>query len=115
MVDVATSEFILGGQKSGKSRRAEQLAADWLASAPNHRAGLVATAQAHDDEMRARIRRHQQDRAIRVPGMTTVEEPVALAQAIVSHSAPDTMVVVDCLTLWLTQLLVPYPPAVGAR
>jgi adenosylcobinamide kinase/adenosylcobinamide-phosphate guanylyltransferase len=101
-------EFILGGQKSGKSRRAEQRAADWLAAAPGiHRAVLIATAQAHDDEMQERIVRHQADRAERVPGMRTIEEPIELARAIVTQSAPETLVVVDCLTLWLTNLLMP--------
>jgi adenosylcobinamide kinase/adenosylcobinamide-phosphate guanylyltransferase len=101
-------EFILGGQKSGKSRRAEQRAADWLAEAPAmRRAVLIATAQAHDDEMQERIVRHQADRARRVPAMRTVEEPVELARAIVTQSSPDTLVVVDCLTLWLTNLLMP--------
>ncbi|MCR8960970.1 bifunctional adenosylcobinamide kinase/adenosylcobinamide-phosphate guanylyltransferase [Variovorax sp. S2] len=101
-------EFILGGQKSGKSRRAEQRATDWLAEAPAaRRAVLIATAQAFDDEMRERIARHQADRARRVPAMRTVEEPVELARAIVSESAPETLVVVDCLTLWLTNLLMP--------
>src|SRR3954471_24447968 len=81
-------EFILGGQKSGKSRRAEQRAAEWLAAAPGtHRAVLIATAQAHDDEMQERIVRHQADRADRVPGMRTIEEPVELARAIVTQSA----------------------------
>ena len=108
----AGRELILGGQKSGKSRRAEQCAADWLASSRSHRAVLVATAQAHDDEMRQRILRHRADRAIRVPGMTTIEEPSALAEAISMHSVADTLVVVDCLTLWLTQLLMPYAPDV---
>jgi len=101
-------EFILGGQKSGKSRRAEQRAIDWIAEAPAaRRAVLIATAQAFDDEMRERIARHQADRARRVPAMRTVEEPVELARAIVSESAPETLVVVDCLTLWLTNLLMP--------
>jgi adenosylcobinamide kinase/adenosylcobinamide-phosphate guanylyltransferase len=100
-------ELILGGQKSGKSRRGEQLAADWLARAGAHRAVLVATAQAHDDEMRARIARHRADRAARVPGIETVEEPFALARAIRAYSAPQTLVLVDCLTLWLTNLLMP--------
>jgi len=101
-------EFILGGQKSGKSRRAEQRAAEWLAEAPAmRRAVLIATAQAHDDEMRERIVRHQADRARRVPAMRTVEEPVELARAIVTQSSPETLVVVDCLTLWLTNLLMP--------
>lgn len=100
-------EFILGGQKSGKSRRAETRAADWLASSPTHQAVLIATAQPWDDEMRERIARHQADRAARVPGLRTVEEPLALAEAIATHSAPDTLVLVDCLTLWLTNLLMP--------
>ena len=101
-------ELILGGQKSGKSRRAEQRAVDWLAEAPAmRRAVLIATGQAHDNEMRERIARHQADRAQRVPAMRTVEEPVELAREIVTQSAPDTLVVIDCLTLWLTNLLMP--------
>ncbi|MBI2750316.1 MAG: bifunctional adenosylcobinamide kinase/adenosylcobinamide-phosphate guanylyltransferase [Burkholderiales bacterium] len=104
---IAHSEFILGGQKSGKSRRAEALARAWLDQSNAHRAVLIATAQPWDDEMRERIQRHQQDRAQRVPGMATVEEPLALAEALARHSRPDTLVVVDCLTLWLTNLLMP--------
>ena len=104
---VAQSELILGGQKSGKSRRAELLARAWLDAKPGHQAVLIATAQPWDEEMRQRIARHQADRAERVPGMQTVEEAVALAQAIRAHSHPDTMVVVDCLTLWLTNLRMP--------
>ena len=100
-------EFILGGQKSGKSRRGELLAASWLAGSPTHRAVLIATGQAWDDEMRERIARHQVDRATRAPGLQTFEEPVALAQAIAAHSATGTLVMVDCLTLWLTNLLMP--------
>ncbi len=107
MLEPARSEFILGGQRSGKSRRAEMLAHDWLAKSAQHKAVLIATAQPWDDEMRARISRHQQDRAGRVPGMVTVEEPLQLAQAITQHSSGHTLVVVDCLTLWLTNLLMP--------
>ena len=102
---VARSELILGGQKSGKSRRAEQLAAAWLTHSPAHRAVLIATAQAHDDEMRARIARHQRERAERVPGMTTLEAPRDLAAAIAQAGGAKTLRVVDCLTLWLTNLL----------
>ncbi|MES2052667.1 MAG: bifunctional adenosylcobinamide kinase/adenosylcobinamide-phosphate guanylyltransferase [Pseudomonadota bacterium] len=104
---VARSEFILGGQKSGKSRRAELLARDWLAQSPEHRAVLIATAQPWDDEMRERITRHQLDRAARVPGMSTVEEPLALADTVARSSTANTLIVVDCLTLWLTNLLMP--------
>jgi len=104
---VARRELILGGQKSGKSRRAEWLAQAWLAAMPRHRAVLIATAQPWDDEMRARIACHQADRVRSVPGMATVEEPLALADAIAQHSHADVLVVVDCLTLWLTNLLMP--------
>ena len=107
MLSIAKSELILGGQKSGKSRRAELLARQWLGQSADHRAVLIATAQPGDDEMRARIDRHQADRAERVPGMITVEEPYTVAQALVQHSRPDTLVVVDCLTLWLTNLHMP--------
>ncbi|MFT3720731.1 bifunctional adenosylcobinamide kinase/adenosylcobinamide-phosphate guanylyltransferase [Pseudorhodoferax sp.] len=101
------AELILGGQKSGKSRRAELLARDWLAGGAGRRAVLVATAQPHDAEMRARIARHQAERAARVPGLRTVEEPLRLAEAIEAHGDAHTLVVVDCLTLWLTGLLMP--------
>ena len=104
---IAKRELILGGQKSGKSRRAELLARQWLDAAPDHQAVLIATAQPWDDEMRQRIARHQADRAERVPGMRTVEEPIALAEAIRQHSSARTLVVVDCLTLWLTNRLMP--------
>ena len=104
---IARSELILGGQKSGKSGRAELLACDWLAASDAHRAVLIATAQPWDEEMRQRIARHQVDRAARVPGMATVEEPLALAQTIAQYSRADTLVVVDCLTLWLTNCLMP--------
>jgi adenosylcobinamide kinase/adenosylcobinamide-phosphate guanylyltransferase len=100
-------ELILGGQKSGKSLRGEQLVTAWLGRCTAHRAVLIATAQAHDEEMRARIARHRADRAVRVPGLATVEAPHALAQAIRTHAAPRTLVLVDCLTLWLTNRMMP--------
>ena len=107
MTQVVRSEFILGGQKSGKSRRAETLAQHWLTGAPQRSALLVATAQAFDDEMRLRIERHRQDRLVRVPGMKTIEEPLALTATIKAFSHPDTLIVIDCLTLWLTAQLMP--------
>ncbi|WP_304309475.1 bifunctional adenosylcobinamide kinase/adenosylcobinamide-phosphate guanylyltransferase [Pseudacidovorax intermedius] len=100
-------EFILGGQKSGKSRRAESAAGDWLAGAPGRRAVLIATAQAWDAEMTQRIARHRLDRAERVPGLETVEEPLRLPELIGALSRLETLLVVDCLTLWLTNLLMP--------
>lgn len=104
---IARSEFILGGQKSGKSRRAEERAAAWLAASPTHDAVLIATATAWDDEMRERIARHQRDRAERVPGLATLEEPRDLAGALARHSDAHTLIVVDCLTLWVTNWLMP--------
>jgi adenosylcobinamide kinase/adenosylcobinamide-phosphate guanylyltransferase len=92
VLTLARSELILGGQKSGKSR-------------------LIATAQPWDDEMQARIARHQLDRAERVPGLRTVEEPLALAQKINQCSRLDTLILVDCLTLWLTNWLMPATPS----
>ena len=56
---VSSSELILGGQKSGKSRRAELLARQWMAESPTHGAVLIATAQPWDEEMRLRIQRHR--------------------------------------------------------
>ena len=102
-----TTELILGGQKSGKSRRAELLARDWLAQSGEHRAVLIATGEAWDDEMRERIARHQRDRALRVPGLQTVEEPRDVAAAVTRLSTAHTLVVVDCLTLWLTHWTMP--------
>jgi adenosylcobinamide kinase/adenosylcobinamide-phosphate guanylyltransferase len=101
------SELILGGQKSGKTARAESLAARWIALSPVHRAVYLATAAPADEEMRERIARHRSDRARRVPGMTTLEAADALAPAIGRHSEPRTLIVVDCLTLWLTGRLLP--------
>ena len=106
-------ELILGGQKSGKSRRAEQLALQWLQQDATHRVVLLATALAGDAEMAQRIARHQQDRqdcpelAAR---LSTHEVPHHLAQAIAQHSQPQVLVVVDCLTLWLTNWLMPADP-----
>lgn len=103
--------FILGGQRSGKSRHGEGLARQWLEASSDRRAVMVATGQAWDEEMRERIARHRVDRAQRVPGMLTVEEPLALADAVRRQSDARTLVVVDCLTLWLTNLMMPADPA----
>jgi len=106
-------ELILGGAKSGKSRRAEDRAAQWLAGAPGRSAVLIATALAGDDEMAARIARHQRDRAERVPALATVEASLNLAEALRAQDDPQRLLVVDCLTLWLTQCLLPPPNCAG--
>jgi adenosylcobinamide kinase/adenosylcobinamide-phosphate guanylyltransferase len=89
--------LVLGGARSGKSRYAERLV---LASglAPVY----VATAEALDDEMAARIAAH---RARRGGKWRTVEEPLDLVAALHRECAPDRAVLVDCLTLWLANLM----------
>lgn len=104
---VRAVELILGGARSGKSRAAEERAAQWLAADGGHQAVLLATALAADDEMAARIARHRSDRARRVPGLATVEAATELAAAIRRSSDRSRLLVVDCLTLWLTQCLMP--------
>jgi adenosylcobinamide kinase/adenosylcobinamide-phosphate guanylyltransferase len=90
-------ELILGGVRSGKSRLAERHAQE--SALP---VCYIATATAQDNEMRARIAHHQAQR----PGhWQLVEEPVALAEALRSQAAENRCVLVDCLTLWLTNLL----------
>lgn len=101
----AMHELILGGCRSGKSLAAEARAMAWLDG--TREAVLIATAEAGDAEMSARIARHRADRARRAPGMTTVEEPRALVEAIAEYSAAHRLVLVDCLTVWLTQLAMP--------
>jgi adenosylcobinamide kinase / adenosylcobinamide-phosphate guanylyltransferase len=105
-------ELILGGQKSGKSRLAEERARAWLAQSHQHRAVLIATGLAYDDEMRERIARHQADRLIRLPSLQCVEEPMQLGSRLVEASGENTLVVVDCLTMWLTNLLMPSEQAI---
>jgi len=89
--------LILGGMRSGKSRLAETRARD---------SGLevvyVATATAGDGEMQARIAAH---RSFRPAVWRTVEEPLALAAALRREAAPGRLLLVECLTLWLTNLL----------
>lgn len=89
--------LIIGGARSGKSALAER-----LAHATGKPVTYVATAQARDAEMAARIAHH---RARRPSTWTCVEEPIALAAALRAHAAADRCVLVDCLTLWLSNLL----------
>lgn len=89
--------LILGGARSGKSALAERLAHD------SHLEVIyVATAQAHDAEMAARIAHHRDGRPAQ---WLTVEEPLRLADALRMHARADRCVLVDCLTLWLSNLL----------
>lgn len=99
--------LILGGARSGKSQLAERMA---------HETGMAvtyfATAQAHDEEMAQRIAQHC---ARRPAHWQTAEEPLALAAALRQHAAPDRCLLVDCLTLWLTNMLLHPDPALFAR
>lgn len=89
--------LVLGGARSGKSAYAEQAAA---ASGKN--VVYLATATAGDSEMQARIQHHRQQRPAH---WRTVETPLALADALQQASTPGTVVVVDCITLWLSNLM----------
>lgn len=89
--------LILGGVRSGKSRLAERLAQQ--SDCP---VIYLATADAGDAEMAARIAHH---RSTRPANWKTVEAPIALASAMEQHAAADRLLLVDCLTLWLTNLL----------
>lgn len=90
-------ELILGGARSGKSGYAERLALE---------SGLaviyIATAEAGDEEMRLRIEEHRRRRP---EDWLTVEAPLHLATSLRASAAPDRCVIVDCLTLWLSNLL----------
>lgn len=88
--------LLLGGVRSGKSSTAERMAAS--GGLP---VAVIATAEALDEEMAERIARH---RAGRPAGWLTIEEPLTLAGA-VSSAGEDRFVVVDCLTLWVANLL----------
>jgi adenosylcobinamide kinase / adenosylcobinamide-phosphate guanylyltransferase len=89
--------LVLGGVRSGKSRHAER-----LALAHGGAVVVIATGTAGDEEMAARIAMH---RASRPPGWRVLEEPLALGRVLREVTRPDTAVIVDCLTLWLTNLL----------
>ncbi len=93
---MASTHLIVGGARSGKSRLA-------ISSQPRSvRVAFVATAQARDADMAARIARH---RAERPAGWLTVEEPTALASALERLAGQAEAVVVDCLTLWVSNRL----------
>jgi adenosylcobinamide kinase / adenosylcobinamide-phosphate guanylyltransferase len=89
--------LVLGGARSGKSRHAERLV-EGAAAAGTY----CATAEALDAEMAARIARHQ---ARRGPFWRAVEEPLALAAVIAAEAAPDRPLLIDCLTLWASNLM----------
>ena len=91
-----TLTFVTGGARSGKSSHALRLAA-----AAGTRVAMIATAEARDGEMAERIAAHRRERP---PGWRTVEEPVDLAGAL-RGLAGDEFAIVDCLSLWVSNLL----------
>ena len=90
-------QLVLGGARSGKSTYAQQLAID-----SGKTVIYIATAFAGDEEMAQRIKRHQQQRP---PEWQVVEERIALAETLKQLASDTTCLLVDCLTLWLTNLL----------
>ncbi|MBQ0795630.1 bifunctional adenosylcobinamide kinase/adenosylcobinamide-phosphate guanylyltransferase [Zhongshania sp.] len=93
-------ELYIGGARSGKSRLAEQRISG---GADDAQRIYIATATAGDEEMTARIAHHQYQR--RNDGWQTIEAPEELASAIRRHATPNTAILVDCLTLWLSNWL----------
>ena len=100
-------ELILGGARSGKSSLAEKRAKE---------SGLevvyIATATIHDGEMERRVEYHRQQRPDHWP---VVEEPIELAAALRKHASPNHCILVDCLTLWVTNLLCHENPEMFAQ
>lgn len=88
--------LVLGGARSGKSHYAQELATGF------RRVAFIATAEALDDEMRERIAHHRQQRPAE---WTTVEAPLALEDAILQCGADHDAILVDCLTLWTSNLM----------
>ena len=93
--------FVLGGARSGKSAFAETLALS--KRQPSGRLVYVATAQIFDDEMRDRITLHQDRRG---PEWELCEAPIDLGAALAEHDAADNVLLVDCLSVWTTNLLI---------
>jgi adenosylcobinamide kinase/adenosylcobinamide-phosphate guanylyltransferase len=95
------THLILGGARSGKSRYAEQ-----LAIASQQAVRVIVTAQANDDEMAQRIANHQ---ASRPAHWQVIESPFNLAHTLQTYAHDGHCLIVDCLTLWLTNLLCQAP------
>ena len=91
------SVLVLGGARSGKSRFAEN-----FVLSTGLRRHYVATGRAWDEEMQARIAKHREDRG---PDWNTIEEPLDLTFALKTLDRPGEVVLVDCLTLWVTNLM----------
>lgn len=88
--------LVLGGCRSGKSRFARN-----YAETGDKRKVFIATLMPQDEEMKQRVKRHQQERGSQ---WSTVEAPVTLAEVIEDHASQHTLLLVDCLTLWISNL-----------
>ncbi|MFZ5762081.1 MAG: bifunctional adenosylcobinamide kinase/adenosylcobinamide-phosphate guanylyltransferase [Thermodesulfobacteriota bacterium] len=97
-MDTPLSLLVLGGCRSGKSRFAEE----WVAARYPRRTFLATMARSDDQEMARRIALHRQRRTA---GWRTVEEPLDLVGALRREEGQGDVVLIDCLTLWLTNLL----------
>ena len=93
-----TTTFVLGGCRSGKSRIAMSLAETTAAS----NRIFIATCLPQDDEMKERVRRHQQERG---PRWETLEVPLCLTAAVRENSRAENVLLIDCITLWISNLL----------
>ncbi|MGY2290255.1 bifunctional adenosylcobinamide kinase/adenosylcobinamide-phosphate guanylyltransferase [Pseudomonas sp. SDO528_S397] len=100
-------QLILGGARSGKSRLAEKLASESARAVV-----YIATSQPLDGEMNARVAQHRQRRPAE---WGLIEEPLELARVLRETAAPGRCLLVDCLTLWLTNLLMLEDPGRLAR
>ncbi len=97
MTTANTCHLILGGARSGKSHYAETLAKSSL-----NEVTYIATAQVFDDEIAARVFRHKSDRPQQ---WLTIEEPLALSLVLKNNAKKGHTLLVDCLTMWMTNLL----------
>jgi adenosylcobinamide kinase / adenosylcobinamide-phosphate guanylyltransferase len=97
-IQSATATLITGGCRSGKSRHAQRLAEQ----VPGGKRCYIATCVPQDAEMRQRVERHQAERGA---DWQTVEEPIAIAAAIDAHGPRANVILVDCLTLWISNLM----------
>ncbi|WP_299792972.1 bifunctional adenosylcobinamide kinase/adenosylcobinamide-phosphate guanylyltransferase [uncultured Shewanella sp.] len=100
--------LILGGARSGKTRYATDAAA--RLGAQGYECIYMATAEALDEEMSSRIARHRQDRAEDELEWITVETPLLLAESLEGYARKDRVIIVDCMTLWLTNRLLAHEP-----
>ena len=92
-----TTYLILGGARSGKSRYAEKIAIE-----SDKEVIYIATANVFDNEMEERVEQHKNDRP---KHWRTIEEPIALADSLQTNSKPNRVILVDCLTMWINNLL----------